>query len=598
MATTSGSGRIQGLTIQIGGDTTKLDKALQSTNKEIRNTQTALKDVEKLLKLDPTNLELLEQKQKLLGNTVEETSKKLETLYEAEKQLKEAGIDENSEQFMGLRREIIDTEGKLKDAKKAANQFSAELTQAANAMSKVSDGAKKVADKTKGLSTAAAGVAAGLAGIAYNAVTASDDLNTLAQQSGLTTEEIQKFQYASDLVDVSTDDIISSLKKMRKNMDSTSTDVQEAWDALGVSVKDSQGNFRDSITVFYETLEALSKVENETQRDIYAMQLFGKNADSLAGIIDDGGQSLKEIGDEAERLGLVLDQQTLDSLNAINDQIDTIKYTAQGLLATTGAKAMEALTPVFEKIMEALSRLFEWIGSLSTENIELVLTITAIVAAISPVANIISQITGAVSSLLLFWPKIATAFSAVMSFVAANPITLIAAAVAALAVIIVKNWDKIKVVLDNIKKKTTELLDVLKERIKGNINIILGFVNKAINAINKLINGVNKVGGAVGIKAQIPTISTIPMLASGGTISSGSAIVGEAGAELLTMNNGRATVTPLTSNDGITDMLGTISGQLGSTNPVQLTVYSVLDGRIVGRSTANYNMQKQMMYGG
>ena len=65
--------RIKGITVEIGGDTTGLDKALSGTNKEIRNTQSQLKDVERLLKLDPTNTELLRQKQQLLGNAVSET---------------------------------------------------------------------------------------------------------------------------------------------------------------------------------------------------------------------------------------------------------------------------------------------------------------------------------------------------------------------------------------------------------------------------------------------------------------------------------------------------------------------------------------------
>ena len=76
--------RIKGITIEIGGDTTGLNKALSGTNKEIRNTQSQLKDVERLLKLDPSNTELLKQKQKLLAEAVEETGDKLEKLKTAE----------------------------------------------------------------------------------------------------------------------------------------------------------------------------------------------------------------------------------------------------------------------------------------------------------------------------------------------------------------------------------------------------------------------------------------------------------------------------------------------------------------------------------
>ena len=82
--------RIKGITIEIGGDTTKLQTALKGVNTEIRNTQQQLKDVEKLLKLDPGNTELLAQKHKLLGQAVEETKNKLETLKTAQQQADEA----------------------------------------------------------------------------------------------------------------------------------------------------------------------------------------------------------------------------------------------------------------------------------------------------------------------------------------------------------------------------------------------------------------------------------------------------------------------------------------------------------------------------
>ena len=78
--------RIQGITVEIGGDTTKLQTALKGLNGEIKSTQTALKDVEKLLKMDPGNTELLAQKEKLLAQAVDETKQKLETLKTAAEQ--------------------------------------------------------------------------------------------------------------------------------------------------------------------------------------------------------------------------------------------------------------------------------------------------------------------------------------------------------------------------------------------------------------------------------------------------------------------------------------------------------------------------------
>ena len=100
--------RIRGITVEIGGDTTKLDKALAGTNKELSATQKALKDVERLLKLDPGNTELLAQKERLLGQAVEETAQKLETLREAASSADQALQRNNdyTERFAPLREEL------------------------------------------------------------------------------------------------------------------------------------------------------------------------------------------------------------------------------------------------------------------------------------------------------------------------------------------------------------------------------------------------------------------------------------------------------------------------------------------------------------
>ena len=108
--------RIKGITVEIGGDTTGLDKALKSVNSSIRTTQSSLKDVSKLLKLDPTNTELLTQKQKLLKDAIGSTKEKLDALKLAQDQAKaqlESG-DLGQDKYDALQREIIETEQELK----------------------------------------------------------------------------------------------------------------------------------------------------------------------------------------------------------------------------------------------------------------------------------------------------------------------------------------------------------------------------------------------------------------------------------------------------------------------------------------------------
>lgn len=97
---------IRGLTVEIDGNTVKLQSALKDTEKSIRSVESDLKSVNQMLKFDPTNTDLLRQKQELLGKAVEENKDKLETLKKAQEQLKDAGVSETSSEYIALQQEI------------------------------------------------------------------------------------------------------------------------------------------------------------------------------------------------------------------------------------------------------------------------------------------------------------------------------------------------------------------------------------------------------------------------------------------------------------------------------------------------------------
>lgn len=115
--------RLKGITLEIGGDTTKLSKALSGVNSDIINTKAALKDVERLLKLDPTNVDLLRQREKLLTDEVKATTEKLDKLKEAQQTMDATGVDKNSAQYMALQREIIATEQNLESLETEYRNF-------------------------------------------------------------------------------------------------------------------------------------------------------------------------------------------------------------------------------------------------------------------------------------------------------------------------------------------------------------------------------------------------------------------------------------------------------------------------------------------
>ena len=146
------AGRIKGITIEIGGDTTKLDKSLKDVDSTIRQTQSSLKDVNKLLKLDPKNTELLTQKQRLLGDSIQETKVRLGRLREAAANVTPEDIGQDK--YDALQREIAETEQKLKDLEKQAKETASVLgSQMQVAGEKMKDVGKKVTDIGTDLTT-------------------------------------------------------------------------------------------------------------------------------------------------------------------------------------------------------------------------------------------------------------------------------------------------------------------------------------------------------------------------------------------------------------------------------------------------------------
>ena len=401
------SNRIKGITIEIDGNTVKLQDSLKNVNSSLSATQKDLKDVNKLLKLDPKNTELLKQKTELLNSAISDTTIKLEKEREALEALEKAGDSEKTiEQQKALRREIAENEQALK-------QYRNELKEMPNAFNKIASATDNLANKTKLLSTTALAGVTALGAMAVKAGVMADDINTMSKQSGFSTEEIQKWQYASDRIDVSIDTIVKAGAKLTKNMGSSTASVTEAFDKLGVKVTDVEGNMRPVQDVFYETIEALSLIPNEVERDQLAMDLFGKSANELAGIIDDGGEALRTLGDEAMNAGMILSQDALDGANAFNDGLDKIKAQAQATFYSVGAQLAETLLPLMEDLVTHIGNILEWVANLDSGTLKLIGTILLATASLSTILKTISGVFSALNTISSFLPVLTAGITTV-----------------------------------------------------------------------------------------------------------------------------------------------------------------------------------------
>lgn len=473
------SQRVKGISIEIDGSTTKLQKALSDVDKSLSTTQKSLKDVDKLLKFDPKNTELLTQKQQLLKKAVDDTKDRLEKLKEAQRQMDAKGVDKNSQEYQALQREIAATEQQLKRAEDAASDFGSVLTQQVKAagqdLQDFGGKVKKFSDDTRALSAGAAALGTAMLGMAFNAGKTADDLLTLSRNTGISVEELQKMQYASDIVDVSMDQMTGSLSKLVKQMASGN----DAFDTLGVSILDENGNMRDAVDVWYDTLEALSKVENETERDQIAMELFGKSAMDLSGIVDDGGQALRDMGQEAEDMGLIMSEDGVRAAGEFNDAIDKFKNQASQAFFEAGAALAESLLPMLEELIESVSGVITWFASLDGNTQTLILTILGLVAAISPIAGLISGICTIGGVLAGITAPMAATFMGIAAAIGV---------VVAIGTVLYENWDTIKAKGKELWDSVVATWDGIKNTISDAIEGAKQVVSDCIEAIKNLFN--------------------------------------------------------------------------------------------------------------
>ena len=162
----------------------------------------------------------------------------------------------------------------------------------------------------------------------------ADNIITLSMQTGQSTQQLQEFAYASELIDVSVDTLQGSLTKLTNNMQDTMNgtgNAKASFEALGVSVTNADGSMRSANDVFYETIDALGKVKNETERDAMSMDIFGRSAQDLNPLIIQGSKTLKAYADEAHNMGYVLDDEALSALGAVDDAYQRLQKTQEGV---------------------------------------------------------------------------------------------------------------------------------------------------------------------------------------------------------------------------------------------------------------------------
>jgi len=498
------AGNIKGITIEFQGDTTKLDKALRQIKNSTKDIDNELKQVNKALKFNPTSVELWRQKQDLLKQKIKETESNLKELKNIQAQMDAKGVDKNSEAYRRVQREIIEAESKLKT-------FNNELRKVGQVnLRAMSEQFKDMGNKLtaagqamQGLSTAAAAVAASIGAVTVKSGKWADDINTMSKVYSIGTKELQMYSAAADLVDVSVETIAKSHVKLEKTMLSASKGTgasAEAFEKLGVDVTNADGSLRDGDAVWQDTIKALGSMQNETERDALAMQLMGKSAAELNPLIEDGGETYKNVAETMQKYGLdFVDQETLDQANEFNDALDTMKLVGMTAFQQLGTQLAAYLAPAMQKVVDLVGQIAAWFSNLSPETQALIAGIAAVVAVLAPLLIGLGKISFAISSIMGLMATLAPAIGGIVAGM--GPVVLAIAAVIAIGVALYKNWDTIKAKAIAFKDAVIAAFDNLKANVSATFNAIkTAIVTPIQNAIDKVKGLIDKIKGWFPIK--------------------------------------------------------------------------------------------------
>lgn len=330
---------------------TNQEKSVESLTKEndvLNRTINSLNDRLNLQK------KMLEESAKAYGEADERTQKWQQAVNKTQAEINTATakIKENEKAMDNLDNEIDDTSESMNEGGKAASSFG-DLLKANLASQAIIKGVQALGSAIKGTVKA-------MTGMVTDAAASADEINTLSKQTGLSTDSIQKFQYAADVIDVPLDTLTGSLSKLTKTMNTARTGSGKAADAfkeLGISVTDDTGALRDNEEVFKEIIDALGGIDNETERDAKAMELLGRSAQDLNPLILGGADALEELGKKAEEAGLILSSDELNDLGGIQDAVDEMKKTLEKAGMSIVSTFAEPLSNGINTLLDYVQRL-------------------------------------------------------------------------------------------------------------------------------------------------------------------------------------------------------------------------------------------------
>lgn len=493
------AGLIKGITIEFGANTEKLNGALKNLNGKLNKTQAELRQIDRSLKFNPGNTALLEQKFKVLSNTVTQTQRKLEGLRQMQKRMESSGVDRSSAAYRELEREIIKTENQLKNAEGELRQFGSVGKQQALAVGQAfKDAGAKISSIGQTMSMrVTAPLVAGFTASAKYASDFEENLNKIdvafGKNAGSVTKWAQTAGQQFGLSQVQATSAASAFGALGKGIGLSDAEAATMSTTLAGLSADLGSYFNMSVDESAKALEGIFTGESE------ALKRFGvvMTDTNLKQFAADQGlvwEQMSQSEKTALRYSFVL-EKTKDAQGdfartseGTANSLKQFQGASQDLGTAVGTVLLPIITPIIQKITEWINKFNE----LSPTAQKIITVIGIIVAAIGPLLVIIGTMASAIGTII----TVATTLAPIIGGIAAPVLGVVAAIAAAVAigVALYKNWDFIKAkaiaVWNGIKTSIMNAVNLIKTRVTTNFNTMKNAVFAVWNGIKTRVSSV------------------------------------------------------------------------------------------------------------
>ena len=510
-------GSVISLGIQVDGEKT-FNSAISAIDAEIKSFASGIGAADEAMKAMGGDAEAAAKRQDLLAKSVEANNEKMKLLTQqydnAKARLGELGraldaarasgdtaaIDKAANAYNRQSVEVSKLSGKISATEKAISQAnnamnagaqaaqseataigetgkrSDELAAAVQKMSNImqvdfaAKAAGMVVNAFKTIVSGAIDAGKAILNLTTDAGAYADTIATLAETSNVDVVNLQKWEYASQFIDTEVSTITGSLTKLQVNMASSNAATAAAFEQLGVSVRDSSGNFRDSEQVFWDVVDALGGISNQVERENLAMTLLGKSANELNPLINAGSEAFKALGDEAQAAGLILSEDAVGALGGVDDAMNRFNSAISGVKNTVAA----AFAPAVEELANGASQV-----------------VTAMIGMVNGTEGSTEQFMAAIDNM------VDTAVSLLDSMLP----TVLDIGIRVITSLVEGILNNIGKITDSITRVIRQLLDTiikhLPQILKAGVDILLAIIDGIIDAIPQLVSALPQIIEAI-----------------------------------------------------------------------------------------------------